>query len=91
MNKNNIPDALKNEITNILKDITEHDAELVINNNMFNVSIPLSPMQVAVIIKILGIKFHDDEHIRCHSDDSLIKICGMNSNPLHFKEISNDE
>lgn len=36
--------------------------------------IPLSPEQVSIILIILGIEYDDKNHIKCYSDDALIKI-----------------
>lgn len=60
-----------------------------IDGNYFEVD--LSPLQLAIICKILGIQFKSEGEMLCFSDDTLKKLCDMKGNPLKLKEIKGEE
>lgn len=52
-----------------------------------NIAFDLSPTQLAIIIKILGLKLEPNQEIRCFSDSSLKRIAEMKGNPLKLQEM----
>lgn len=62
------------------------DANIVLyNENYDTIEIPLSPMQLEIVCKILGIKSAEPGAISCYSDTTLKKMMKMNGNPLALK------
>lgn len=48
-------------------------------------NIPLSTMQTAIVIKILGLTKQKNGNVACFSDESLEKMVEMKGNPLKLK------
>ena len=68
------------------------DANIVLyNENYDTIEIPLSPMQLEIVCKILGIKSADPGMISCYSDTTLKKMMQMKGNPLALKSIKQEE
>ena len=68
------------------------DANIVLyNENYDTIEIPLSPMQLEIVCKILGIKSADPGMISCYSDTTLKKMMQMKGNPLAVKSIKQEE
>lgn len=51
------------------------------------INIPLSDMQTAIVIKILGLKIQNENSITCYSDEQLKRFLNLKSNPLKLKEL----
>lgn len=63
-------------------------AEITIYSTDGNcISFDLSPSQLAIVIKILGIQLEEEQEIRCFSDSALKQIVEMKSNPLHLQSV----
>lgn len=50
-----------------------------------NIAFDLSPAQLAIVVKILGLQLEPGQEIRCFSDSALKRIAEMKSNPLHLQ------
>lgn len=50
------------------------------------VTIDLSPTQLAVVVKILGIEFGEGQSIQCFSDATLQRLAQMKGNPLNLRK-----
>lgn len=50
-------------------------------------SVDLSPTQLFVLIKILGIELSDNKTFSCFSDETLKKLIKLEANPLNLKKI----
>ena len=62
------------------------------DENDDSIEIPLSPMQLEMICRILGIKNTDSPNtIRCYSDATLRKMLNMKGNPLTLKPVKQEE
>lgn len=57
------------------------------NGNSY--SVPLSSVQTAIIIKILGLSkdYDDDDEMSCYSDETLKQFLKFKGNPLRLKEV----
>ena len=62
-------------------------AELTIGTMERDFFIELSPLQLAIVCKLLGVHFLDEDTIACYSDETLQKLSEMKGNPLRLKEI----
>lgn len=64
---------------------TIEEVEMTFYDNFGNQeSIELSPMQMAIVLKILGISRTSSTSISCFSDETLRKFTQMQGNPLRL-------
>lgn len=69
-----------------MKNFFDEGAELNCYCNGESYSVPLSGTQLAVIVKILGLKFSRQGEIACYSDATLKQFTTMSGNPLRLEE-----
>lgn len=50
----------------------------------------LTPTQVVAICKVLGIKYNANNKLTCYSDETILKLCDSDKNPLNAKIIVNE-
>lgn len=63
------------------------DIELTVHNeNGDTVSIPLSPLQVKTVFKVLMITANDEKSLNMASDKTLKDLWNMKGNPLRLQE-----
>lgn len=63
------------------------NVELTVQNeNGDTISVPLSPLQVKTIFKILLISPNDENSLNMASDETLKNIWNMKGNPLRLQE-----
>lgn len=63
------------------------DIELTVHNdNGDTVSIPLSPLQVKTVFKVLMITANDEKSLNMASDKTLKDLWKMKGNPLRLQE-----
>jgi hypothetical protein len=74
-----------------LKKIEWQGATLEFNFNNETHYFDLSDLQFNIIVKILGLEFHQklngNNEIKCFSDDTLKRISELKGNPLQFKKL----
>lgn len=68
------------------------NVELTVHNkNGDTISIPLSPLQVKTIFKVLLISPNDENSLNMASDSTLKKLWTMKGNPLRLQEDDQNE
>lgn len=54
------------------------------------VGFELTPTQVVAICKVLGIKYNANNKLTCYSDETILKLCDSDKNPLNAKIVVNE-
>jgi len=66
-------------------------AELSLYSTNGTFSFALSDVQLAAVIKLLGLKPSPGNGVSCYSDDTLHRFSRMEGNPLALREISSEK
>ena len=73
------------------REIEVGDIELTFYVDGVDNTIMLSPIQIFIIKKILGLKFYDNSEVVGIADHSLDFLCKAKFNPLSTRELSLEE